>query len=88
MKEENKKTYNPTVILNYFLNRYMPFILTGTLLFLEFGYGAFLPYVILGMMFFVSSYSFKCGMANMVLVIEEGGVDISKIVNEKLKETE
>jgi len=56
-----------SAVINYMLNRFMPFICAGGLLFYACGYDSLIPYAVLGFMWFVSKFSFDCGVAFAML---------------------
>lgn len=56
-----------TAVVNYILNRSMPFLCAGGLLFYACGYDSLIPYVVLGLMWFASKFSFDCGFATAIL---------------------
>jgi hypothetical protein len=56
-----------TSAVNYILNRSMPFICSGGLLFYACGYDSLIPYAVLGFMWFASRFSFGCGFASAVM---------------------
>jgi hypothetical protein len=45
----------------------MPFVSAAGLLFLVLGFGSFVPYMVLGFMWFATRFSFSCGVASAVL---------------------
>tara|TARA_B100000676_G_scaffold133867_1_gene132807 strand:- start:1506 stop:1751 length:246 start_codon:yes stop_codon:yes gene_type:complete len=55
-----------TAILNYVMNRYMPFVCVAFLLFCTLGFDTWTPYVIIGFMWFATSYAFRCGIAHVM----------------------
>ena len=59
-------------LLNYSLNKFLPIILMGVLLFSEMGPELWQPYVILGLAFFIGHFNFKVGYA--VAICEERGL--------------
>jgi hypothetical protein len=59
-------------VLNYVLNKYCPIAVIGVLLFLNMGFIMWEPYVIMGLVWFVSSFSFKVGYS--VAICEEKGL--------------
>ena len=59
-----------TTILNYIMNRYMPFVCVAFLLFCTLGFATWSSYLIIGFMWFATSYSFKCGIAHVLCEVE------------------
>lgn len=60
-----------TVILNYMMNRYMPFLCVAFLLFCTLGFDTWTPYAIIGFMWFATSYAFRCGVAHVMCGVED-----------------
>lgn len=60
--------------LDYSLNKFLPFLIIGFLLFYNLGYEAFEPYIILGLTIFIDRFSFKTGYA--VCYCDQHGIDI------------
>jgi energy-coupling factor transporter transmembrane protein EcfT len=48
-------------ILDYCLNKFCPLLIILALLFLNFNYGDWIPYVIFGLIIYVERFSFKVG---------------------------
>ena len=48
-------------IINYCLNKFLPFLVVATLLFLSFDFTDWIPYAILVMVLFIERFSFKVG---------------------------
>ncbi len=61
-----------TSLINYSLNKFLPFIFIGVILFLKMGFETFEPYLVLGLVLFVERFSYKVGYA--VAVCEERGL--------------
>ena len=66
MKTEQQPNHAIT-IANFLLNKYMPFVLSAFLMFYYLGFDSFVPYAVIGLMWFAKSYSFNCGMAHAIL---------------------
>lgn len=49
------------IVLNFALNKFLPFIIIGFLCFYKMGPYTFEPYVIMGLVYFVSYFNFKAG---------------------------
>jgi hypothetical protein len=62
-------------IINYSLNKFCPLLLIAFILFFNFGYLAWEPYVTMGLVLFVDRFNFKTGYA--VAFCEARGVDIN-----------
>jgi len=50
-------------IINYSLNKFCPLFLISFILFLNFGFLTWEPYIIMGLIFFVERFNFKTGYA-------------------------
>lgn len=50
-------------LLNFLLNKFLPFFIIAFLCFLKMGFNCFEPYVIMSMCFFTSHFHFKTGYA-------------------------
>ena len=61
-----------TCVLNYVLNKYCPILIIGILVFLNMGFKTWEPYIILLLVYFASSFSFKVGYS--VAICEEKGL--------------
>jgi len=61
-------------IVNYSLNKFCPIFIIAFLLFLNFGFVVWEPYVIMGLVFFVEKFNFKTGYA--VAYCESKGINI------------
>jgi len=55
-----------TSVINYIFNKYMPFICVSILVYYSLGLQNIVSYIILGLMWFSSIYSFKCGIAHAI----------------------
>lgn len=62
--------------LDYTMNKYMPTLLIGFIMFYTLGYETWEPFVVIGLVLFSNSYNFKCGFANACL--EYGFVDVNE----------
>ena len=72
MNEHTTNTQSTaTSILNYMMNRYMPFLCVAFLLFSTQGFTSWISYLIIGFMWFASYNSFKCGMAYVLCEVDE-----------------
>lgn len=63
-------------IINYSLNKFCPFLIIGFLIFSNFGFATWEPYVILGLIYFVEKFSFKVGYS--VAICEAHGIDLNE----------
>ena len=54
---------NAGAIINYSLNKLMPFLIIGFLIFIKFGFNTWEPYVVLGLCFFIAKFSHDVGFA-------------------------
>lgn len=63
------------LILNYTLNKFLPFLIIAGLLVYSIGYQRWEPYAIFGLILFIERFSFKTGYA--VAFCESKGVDLS-----------
>jgi hypothetical protein len=57
--------------INHALNKCMPILLTGFILFHFFGFLTWQPYMIIVLFLFASNYNFKCGYAYKAIEDEE-----------------
>lgn len=99
MKDKNNEMNEPssaTIVMNYMLNRTMPFLCAAGVLFYEFGWMSLVPYFVLGLMWFVSSFSFSCGysaavleqnFSGMIMRLSEEELDDEDIIEPKEKKT-
>ena len=55
------KMNNNQAMIEYVLNKFLPYFLLGVLLVYSFPLTNFVPYVIIGLVFFIDKYSFKIG---------------------------
>jgi hypothetical protein len=62
-------------IINYSLNKFLPYLFVGALLFSQLNWETWQPYVILGFIFFIDKFSFKTGYA--VAYCESKGLDLN-----------
>ncbi len=62
------------IVLNYCLNKYVPYLFVGFVLFWHLSYESWAPYVILGLVFFIDKFSFRTGYS--VAYCEKRGIDI------------
>ena len=72
-----------TAVVNYVLNKSMPFLCVGGFLFYEFGWMSLAPYFVLGLMWFASYFSFSCGYSAAVLEQNFSGM-IMRLSDEEL----
>jgi len=49
------------IVLNFALNKFLPFLLIAFLCFYKMGFYTFEPYVVMALVFFVSHFNFKAG---------------------------
>jgi len=61
-------------IIDYALNKFLPFGIIGFLLLYNFGYETWEPFVIFGLTMFIDRFSFKTGYA--VCFCEQNGIEI------------
>lgn len=61
-------------ILNFTLNKFMPFIIISILCFYKMGYECFEPYIVIGLSYFIAHFHFKTGYA--VAYCEENNIDV------------
>jgi general stress protein CsbA len=61
-------------IINYSLNKFVPYILVGLLIFSQLKWDTWQPYAILGFIFFIDKFSFKTGYS--VAYCESRGFDL------------
>ena len=66
------KSFN--IILNYCLNKFIPYLLVGFLLFWHLSYMTWPPYAILVFVFFIDKFSFKTGYS--VAYCEKHGINV------------
>lgn len=55
-----------TAIVNYILNKFMPFVFVFGILFYINAFEMWVSYLILPLVWFISAYSFKCGIAHVL----------------------
>lgn len=56
-----------TTVINYILNRFMPFICVWGVLVYACGYDSLVPYIVLAFMWYASKFSFDCGFASAII---------------------
>tara|TARA_R110000744_G_scaffold687_4_gene2661 strand:+ start:5975 stop:6184 length:210 start_codon:yes stop_codon:yes gene_type:complete len=61
-------------IINYSLNKFLPYLFVVALLFSQIDWETWQPYVILGFIFFIDKFSFKTGYS--VAYCESKGLDL------------
>ena len=66
------KTFN--IVFNYCLNKFLPYLGVGFVLFWHLSYETWAPYVVLAFVFFIDKFSFKTGYS--VAYCEKNGIDI------------
>jgi hypothetical protein len=59
-------------VLNYSLNKFCPMVIIGVLVFLNFGFYTWEPYVIAGLLCFSQNFHYKVGYS--VAICEERGL--------------
>jgi len=69
--------------LEYILNKYVPYTIISFLVFSNFGFANFAPWVIMGLVFFIDKYSFKLGRS---IGEYENNPEFRKEVERKLDE--
>ena len=91
MSEANNTPSMVTSVINYMLNRFMPYILVASILCFKCGFDSYVPYLVLGLMWFSSHFSFGCGVASSVVDSEfrtlESKILLERLCEEELKET-
>jgi hypothetical protein len=65
------------IILNFTLNKFLPFLLIGFLSFYSLGFFRFEPYVILGLAIFIGRFNFNAGYA--VAYCEKNNIDLKNV---------
>jgi hypothetical protein len=70
MNDTTNNSSTATTILNYIMNRYMPFVCVAFLLFCTLGFSTWPSYLIIGFMWFATSYSFNCGIAHVLCEVD------------------
>ena len=63
-------------VINYSLNKFCPVFIIAFLLFLNFGFTDWEPYIIIGLVFFIERFNFKTGYA--VAYCETRGINIDE----------
>ena len=66
------KPENPTYIINYSLNKFLPFILVAFVLFTKMGFECWEPYAVMALVLFIDKFSYKVGYS--VALCEERGL--------------
>jgi len=61
-------------ILEYVMNKFCPYAIIAFLVFWSIGFDNFVPYVVMGLIYYIDRFSFKTGHA--VAVCEERGFDL------------
>ena len=62
------------IVLNFALNKFLPFILIALLGFYGMGFDRFEPYLIIGLSLFIGHFNFKAGYA--VAFCESNNIDV------------
>lgn len=65
-------TFN--IMLNYCLNKFVPYLVIGFVLFWQLGALTWAPYIVLAFVFFIDKFSFKTGYS--VAYCEKRGINI------------
>ena len=65
-----------THIINYCLNKYLPYTVVFLLVFYNMNYATWHPYLTMAFVLFIDKFSFKTGYS--VAYCESRGIDISK----------
>jgi hypothetical protein len=99
MKSKTIETSEPstaTSTVNYILNKVMPFLCVGAVLFYELGWVSPVPYFVLGLMWFASHFSFSCGystavvennFSHMIMSLADEAMDEDDIIKTKEEKT-
>jgi hypothetical protein len=61
-----------TSVLNYTLNKFCPIAVVSFLIFLNFGFHTWEPYIIMGLVYFAQTFHYKIGYS--VAICEERGL--------------
>jgi hypothetical protein len=84
-----------TTVINYILNRFMPFICVGCVLIYACGFDSLVPYIVLAFMWYASKFSFDCGFASAIidhemkmLKVSLDELDIPEPTDESVEEDE
>lgn len=87
-ESQNKSNYSTsTIVVNFILNKFMPFICVFAILIHTCGLYSFVPYIVIGFMWFACNFSFKCGGASAILDTEMYETEkflLSESVNKKI----
>ena len=99
MKSKTSEVGEPstaTAIVNYILNKSLPFLCVGGVLFYEVGWTSVVPYFVLGLMWFASYFSFSCGysaavvennFSHMIMSLADEAMDEDDIIKTKEEKT-
>jgi hypothetical protein len=99
MKNETNETLEQstaTTVVNYILNKTMPYLCASGFLFYECGWMSPLPYFVLSLMWFASHFSFACGysaavtdnnFSRMIVGLAEEELDEEDIIETKKNKT-
>lgn len=63
-----------TTILNYCLNKFIPYAVISFLVFWQMDYSTIYPYIVVGFIFFIDKFSFKTGYS--VAYCEANNIDL------------
>ena len=92
MNEMNNTPSMATSVVNYILNRFMPYILVASLLFYACGFASLVPYMVLGLMWFSSHFAFGCGVAATIMddeiKLHKSAILMDRLADEDLPEDE
>jgi hypothetical protein len=66
------ETNKITSVLNYTLNKFCPIAVVAFLVFINFGFYTWEPYVIMGLVYFAQTFHYKVGYS--VAICEERGL--------------
>jgi len=61
-------------MIDYILNKFMPFFIIGMLLFLNFGFYKFEPYIIIALACYINNFNYKVGYS--VGICEAKGITL------------
>lgn len=64
------------IVFNYCLNKYVPYLFIGFILFWHLGYETWAPYVVMAFVLFIDKFSFKTGYS--VAYCKKNGIDIER----------
>jgi len=65
---------NPSIIVNFMLNKFMPLLIIGFLSFYKIGFHSFEPYIITALSIFIGHFHYKAGYA--VAYCEANNIDL------------